>query len=80
MATTISATLGAMSPQKTRRNPLGAGRNPRAGEPANARITLRLTEAEHASYTAAAQAAGMPLVVWVRDACEARLPKRKVRR
>lgn len=68
-----------MSPAKTKSNPLGAGRNPRAGEPATERVTLRLTEAEHASYTAAAVDAGKPLVAWVRDACEAQL-KRKARR
>lgn len=70
-------TLAAVSPEKSKTNPLGAGRNPRAGEAATASLTVRLTSTERASYQDAAIAAGMKLGDWVRAACEAQLPKRK---
>lgn len=62
--------------EKTKTNPLGSGRNPRAGQAADIRITIRLTANEHARYTAAATAAGKPLAEWLRGAAEAQLAKK----
>jgi hypothetical protein len=73
-----SATLAVVSPEKTKSNPLGAGRNPRAGEAA-APFTLKLTAKEKATYQAAAELEKLSLASWIRAACEARLPKRKKR-
>lgn len=77
-------TLGAMSPHpKTRKNPLGAGRSARAGEPSSL-VSVRLTDSERSRYQAAADAAGQTLSEWIRAACEARLtataPPKKGRR
>ncbi len=74
---TDADTVGLVSPAKTKSNPLGAGRNPRAGEAATIRIALRLTPKEHAAYLAAAKDAGMSIGEWLRAAAEARLPKRR---
>lgn len=57
---------------KTKTNPLGSGRNPRAGKPAST-ITIRLTDDERASYQAAAAEAGQTLGEWIRSACAASL-------
>jgi len=73
----MSATMPAVSPEKTKTNPLGAGRNPRAGKPAVARVVVRLTDAELVAYQAAAKRDDLSLAVWIRAACEARLPKAK---
>lgn len=76
----VAHTLSSVSPEKTATNPLGAGRNPRAGKPATVKVTIRLTETEHASYQAAATAEGLSLGEWLRAAAGARLPKPKRRR
>lgn len=70
-------TIGLVSPHpRTKSNPRGAGRSPRAGEP-SAVLALRLTASERARYQVAADAAGQTLSDWIRAACEARLPRRK---
>ncbi len=68
-----------MSPTKTKTNPLGAGRNPRAGEPADYRLTIRLTVAERAAYQLAAAAAELTLTEWVRAACAAMMRGRRAK-
>jgi hypothetical protein len=74
-----SGTLAPMSPEKTKSNPLGAGRNPRAGAAANEKLTIRLTTKERADYELAAGREDVSLGEWIRAACAAQL-KRKVRR
>lgn len=70
------ATLpGRMAALKTPTNLQGRGRNPRAGEAAAIRCTIRLTADEHARFTAAAEAAGKDLAAWIREAAEKRLGK-----
>ena len=77
-AAPASATMPPMAaPSKT--NPHGAGRNPRLGERAST-LSLRLTPTERAAYQAAADRDGVTLGEWIRAACDAQLPKRKVRR
>ncbi len=68
-------TLATVSPEKSKTNPLGAGRNPRAGEAATAKITIRLTPTEHAAYLVAAACEEFTLGDWIRAACASRLPK-----
>jgi len=68
--------LPAMSPEKTKRNPRGAGRNPRDGE-ASMVISMRLTPNEKVLYTYAATEAGMTLTEWIRDTCNARLKRKR---
>lgn len=70
-------TIGLVVRPKTKSNPLGAGRNPRAGGAATNKVTIRLTDAELATYRAAAEGSELSLTDWIRAACEARLPKRK---
>lgn len=70
-----AVTVPDVSPHaKTKKNPRGAGVDPKRGAPANVRITIRLTEAEHAAYLAAAE--GEPLGEWIRGCCAARLKRR----
>lgn len=71
-------TLGDVVHAPTRRNPLGAGRNPRAGAPSTT-FALRLADDERKRYQAAADAAELTLAEWIRAACEARLNKRRTR-
>jgi len=67
-----------MSPEKTKRNPLGSGRHPRvAGEVADERITMRLTASERTAYEAAAVVAGVTLGEWIRDTCNERLKRKR---
>ncbi|MCX5744696.1 MAG: hypothetical protein NT062_19590 [Proteobacteria bacterium] len=67
-----------MSPAKTKRNPLGSGRNPRvAGELATSMTTLRLTPTERATYEAAATIEGQSLAEWIRAACSDRVKRTK---
>lgn len=61
-----SATLAAVA-EKTSDNPSGVGRNPRAGEAAEQRITIRVTAAERATFAEAARKAGRSLADWLRD-------------
>ncbi len=64
---------------RTKRNPLGSGRHPRADKPADTRVTIRLTADEHKRYSAAADTADQKLGVWMRACCElqhARLSKK----
>ncbi|MFN0248113.1 MAG: hypothetical protein ACKV2T_14580 [Kofleriaceae bacterium] len=68
-----------MSPKKTKSNPLGAGRNPRAGEPAKP-FTFNLTTSERTRYQAAADADSKTLGEWIRAACEAQLSRASRRR
>ncbi len=65
-----------MSPEKTKTNPLGAGRNPRADKAAANKVTVRLTDAELATYQRAATGAGLSLADWIRAACVARLARK----
>ncbi|MGE3460087.1 MAG: hypothetical protein AB7O24_33560 [Kofleriaceae bacterium] len=75
---TSADTVGLVSPHaRTKSNPLGAGRNPRAGEAATERVVVRLTASERAAYQAAAERDGLTLAEWIRASCEARLPRRK---
>lgn len=77
---TSADTIGLVSPQKTKRNPLGAGRKERVeGARADIKVTVRLTPSEHASYLAAANAAGVSLGEWLRSAAEARLATKRKR-
>lgn len=70
--------LPPMSPEKTKRNPLGSGRHSRvAGEVADERITLRLTTSERTAYEAAAEAASVTLGEWIRDTCNAHLKRKR---
>lgn len=70
--------LPSMSPEKTKRNPLGSGRHPRvAGEVADERITMRLTASERTAYEAAAVSAGVTLGEWIRDTCNAHLKRKR---
>ncbi len=75
--TAAAGTLEAMSPAKTKTNPLGAGRNPRADKPATHRVTIRLTPAEAKTYEAAAASEGITLAEWFRAAAVARARKAK---
>lgn len=59
--------------EKTKTNPLGSGRLPRASVPADHKITIRLTDDERTAYQAAASAADQTLGEWIRAACAARL-------
>jgi hypothetical protein len=70
-------TIGLVVRPKTKSNPLGAGRSPRAGGAASAHVAVRLTMDEHQRWKAAAAASDLSLAEWIRAACEARLPKRK---
>jgi len=63
--------------ERTKRNPFGAGRDPRAEKPADTRITIRLTDDEHQRYAAAAETAGKSLAEWLRSAAEAMLSRAK---
>lgn len=47
----------------------GAGRKPSV-EPRRVQVQVRLTVEEAAIYSAAAEAAGLSLSEWIRDACE----------
>lgn len=67
-----------MAAMKSKRNPLGAGRSPRAGEAAAHKVTIRLTDSERVAYRAAAEAQGVTVGDWIRAACAMCLPKRKV--
>ena len=70
------ATLpGRMAALKTKTNPLGSGRNPRAGKAATKIIGLRVTDAERAAFQAAAEAAAVSLGEWIRTTCAAALPR-----
>lgn len=60
----------------TKKNPLGAGRLPRAEKPADQRVTIRLTAEEYARFSAAAGAASMTLAEWLRAAAEATLTRK----
>lgn len=82
MSPANSGTLGPMSPEKTKTNPLGAGRNPRAGE-ASINVTIRLAPTERDAYRHAAERAGITLSDWIRETCNRAssrtAPKRKRR-
>jgi hypothetical protein len=67
--------------KKTDDNPTGVGRNPRGSAAADTRVTIRLTDEEHARYTAAADTAGITLGQWLRAAAEAQIKRsgKKVR-
>jgi hypothetical protein len=70
--------VGLVSPNpKTKTNPRGAGRSPRASAAAANKVTIRLTDAEHAAYRDAASLADMTLGDWIRSCCEARLKRRR---
>lgn len=63
--------------EKTKKNPLGAGRNPRAASAAEHRVTIRITDEERAAFQAAADETEVPLGEWVRRACTAALRRRR---
>lgn len=66
------ATLpGRMAALKTKTNPLGSGRTPRAGEASTKIIGVRVTDAERVAFQAAADAAAVSLGEWVRRVCAA---------
>jgi hypothetical protein len=48
----------------------GAGRPPRAEEPADVILSLRLTRTEHERYQRAATATEQPLAEWIRSSCD----------
>lgn len=63
-----------MAAKKTKTNPTGAGRYPRAGEPAKP-FTLNLTAAERAAFQIAADKAEQTLGDWIRACCAASLKR-----
>lgn len=69
-----AVTMPFVAPARTKSNPLGIGRNPRAREAAKINITFRLTPTESVAYRAAAEVEGLTLGDWIRAACESRLP------
>lgn len=70
-------TVGVVAHPRTKRNPLGAGRAPRAGAAASQKLTIRVTDAERARYAAAAEAAGQTLGEWLRAAAEDKLKRKR---
>ncbi len=58
-----------MSPEKTKTNPLGSGRNPRIAGEQSSPTAIRLTPSERERYAEAAAAAGLSLGEWIRAAC-----------
>lgn len=74
---TRATIVAEMAAQKTKTNPLGAGRPPRAGKPTTQRLSMRLTDDELDAYTAAAAEAGIAVVEWIRRACAAALPRKR---
>jgi hypothetical protein len=65
--------LSAAMKKPTHEEPAKIGRPARAGAAANIRIAIRVTEDEHARWSAAAKAEGARnLVAWLRAAAEAR--------
>jgi hypothetical protein len=59
---------------KKKRDP--RGRKARAGE-ASSNVTVRLASSEREAYQAAADAAGITLAGWIRQACAAHVGPRK---
>jgi hypothetical protein len=54
---------------KSNPHPTGGGRRSRAGSPATSLVAVRLTDKERDIYRAEAEAEGVSLGEWIRNAC-----------